>query len=336
MSLADNDPPWSAPAHLIKALVFIFAALQLLAGCAVRPVDDDSATTDLRSGRMELVAPGGRARTDALSDETRLLQNAAYEVIYSETKRNPLVVSYYLPAQSKQDSGGCKRPRSFVRDDRTRSRVTNRAFRNSGYDRGHLAPNAAIARRFGCAAQRETFLLTNIVPQLPGLNQRTWASLETIADTVYANEFNGVWILTGPVFDPTRLVTLCDADIEVPIAFWKIVVRAVDEHRIEALALIMSQQERGAQPIEAFTTTIDDIEARTGLDFFAGLPEHVEATLESSCPKDRWQLQRPLVPPNEGWGVARPVCVAKAVPRKKPLGTRHAPLLVCAPRSVAR
>lgn len=304
-------------------------AAQLLTACAARPPAEPSQTTPTDGSRAqsEWVPPGGRAKTDALRDETILLQSAAYEVIYSETKRNPLVVSYYLRPQSKGDQP-CARPSRFLRDDRTRSRVKERAFQNTGYDKGHLAPNAPIGKRYGCEPQRETFLLSNIAPQLPGLNQRTWASFEAVADTVYANDFNGVWVMTGPIFDPAQIVTLCGTPVEVPSAFWKIVVRRVGEG-IDTVALIMSQQERSAKPIGAFITTIDDIEARTGINFFAGLPKAEEQAVESRCASEAWRLQRPLVAPNEGWGAPRPICTTAAVSRREPLGTRLGTSLTC-------
>lgn len=270
MTIVVDCARWINVATFFKSILLIVATQ--LAACAVRPTEEAARPPiDARSERNQFVPPGGRARTDALGDETILLQSSAYEVLYSETKRNPLVVSYYLRPQAERDPKPCDRPSTFLRDDRTRSRVTDRAFRNTGYDKGHLAPNAPIGKRFGCGPQRETFLLTNITPQLPGLNQRTWASFEAVTDTVYANAFDGVWVMTGPVFDPTHLISLCKTSIEVPIAFWKIVVRRVGERGIDALAVVMSQQVRSAEPIEAFITTIDDIEARTGIDFFCGL-----------------------------------------------------------------
>lgn len=329
MTVVVDDARWIT-STVFKSLLLIVAA-QLLAACAVRPTEE-AAPPPIGGGsseRNQFVPPGGRVRADALGDETILLQSSAYEVLYSETKRNPLVVSYYLRPQAESDPKPCDRPSTFLRDDRTRSRVTDRAFRNTGYDKGHLAPNAPIAKRFGCGPQRETFLLTNITPQLPGLNQRTWASFEAVTDTVYANAFDGVWVMTGPVFDPTHIVTLCKTSIEVPIAFWKIVVRRIGKHGIDALAVVMSQQERSDKPIETFTTTVDDIEARTGIDFFADLPGLTEAALESHCPENAWRQQQRLTPPNEGWGTPRATCVSPAVPRSRSLGTHTAASLAC-------
>ena len=70
-----------------------------------------------------------------------------------------------------------------------------------------MAPNQSIATRHGCDAKRETFLLSNVAPQPPNLNQRTWAAYEIVVDSIYADDFEGIWVLTGPVFDPEKIVT---------------------------------------------------------------------------------------------------------------------------------
>ncbi len=55
-------------------------------------------------------------------------------------------------------------------DTLTIAKVTHNDYTHSGYDRGHMAPNYAIATRYGQEAQKETFLMSNIVPQLGNLN----------------------------------------------------------------------------------------------------------------------------------------------------------------------
>ena len=50
----------------------------------------------------------------------------------------------------------------------------------SGYDRGHMAPNYAIDTVFGERAHKQTFLMSNIVPQRPELNQGPWKEIEQV------------------------------------------------------------------------------------------------------------------------------------------------------------
>jgi len=55
-------------------------------------------------------------------------------------------------------------------------RAENLDYRGSGFDRGHLA--AAANHKKSPNVLQETFLLSNICPQHPGLNRKLWKSLE--------------------------------------------------------------------------------------------------------------------------------------------------------------
>ncbi len=55
-------------------------------------------------------------------------------------------------------------------------RTTWSDYRNSGYDRGHTLSNASMRKT--TQAQRSTFLMSNITPQNPQINQRVWNKIE--------------------------------------------------------------------------------------------------------------------------------------------------------------
>ena len=95
-----------------------------------------------------------------------------------------------------------KRPEGFFTDPRTAARVESADYSESGYDRGHMAPNYAIGTRYGAAAQEETFKMSNVCPQRHRLNAGLWKDLETkIADN-YTGRYGQVWVIDGPVFGP--------------------------------------------------------------------------------------------------------------------------------------
>lgn len=211
-----------------------------------------------------------------------LLRNIAYYSGYCDNRRNPLWVGYRL--DEKETGQKLKRPKGFKTDMRTLSRVGQKDFVKSGYDRGHMAPNSAIALRYGLDAQLETFLLSNIVAQSPDLNRKVWQRLEQLEDE-YANRLETVWVITGPIFDE-HIQTIAN-NIEVPDAFYKIIF---DEERGEmrTLAFIFPQTVTGKEPIEHFLTSIDEIEKLTGLDFLWALSDEVENRLEAQAPAKLW------------------------------------------------
>src|SRR5439155_25109146 len=127
-----------------------------------------------------------------------VLANEDFTVGYSETRKDPLWVAYHLFRVNNPQRDA--RP-SFHTDTRTQARVATRCYVNSGFDRGHNAPNYAIDTRYGADAQNDTFLMSNISPQAPCLNEETWEAFEKVEANDYANAFGNIWTITGPIFD---------------------------------------------------------------------------------------------------------------------------------------
>ena len=92
------------------------------------------------------------------------------------------------------------------------------AYTSTGYDRGHMAPSYAIGTRYGHEAQRETFLMSNIVPQSPDLNRIWWRVLEEKEANDFAVRLERVWVVTGPVF--AGEVKKLPSGVDVPTAFF--------------------------------------------------------------------------------------------------------------------
>jgi len=95
-------------------------------------------------------------------------------------------------------------------------RVQPGDFRNTGYDKGHLAPNAAID--FSRHSNNETFLMSNIVLQNPKLNRQAWGSLEGVIRG-WTQTKGKLAITTGPLYDDKPEYI---NDIPVPKSFYKI------------------------------------------------------------------------------------------------------------------
>ncbi|TAG33588.1 MAG: DNA/RNA non-specific endonuclease [Verrucomicrobia bacterium] len=219
----------------------------------------------------------------------RFLRNTGYLLGYSDELGAPLWAAYRIADITPLPQPGA-RPTRFEIDTRTIARIDADAFTGSGYDRGHLAPNYGIATRFGENAQRETFLMSNIVAQRPGLNAGLWKRLEMNIATSYPARFGEIWVMAGPVFSqhaprlPERSI---GAQPSVPEAFFMILVDESDG-RMRSLAFLFPQEPSEGASLEDFLTTVDDIELRSGLDFFGELPHDAEAELESRRAAQVW------------------------------------------------
>ncbi|WP_257073449.1 DNA/RNA non-specific endonuclease, partial [Campylobacter jejuni] len=85
--------------------------------------------------------------------------------------------AYRLEAENLRGKQIKKRPR--FEDDTNipkKYRTTWSDYKHSGYDRGHTLSNASMRKT--TQAQRSTFLMSNITPQNPQINQRIWNKIE--------------------------------------------------------------------------------------------------------------------------------------------------------------
>jgi endonuclease G, mitochondrial len=136
--------------------------------------------------------------------------------------------------------------------------------------------------------------MTNMIPQAPMNNQRTWNHLEDYSrDLVQAG--NEVYVLMGSYgrggTGTNGLVqTLDQGRVTVPKRVWKVLVVLPagpnDLQRISAgqarLIAIDTPNDNGVQPDWApYRTSIDAIENATGLDLLSLLPVEAQARLEA-------------------------------------------------------
>ena len=225
---------------------------------------------------------GGSPRRTSYPHKLTVLENEGFTVGYCEARKNPVWVCYRLFAMNDAESP--ERPDRFRVDKRTDARVSHDDYSKSGYDRGHLAPNFAIATRYGADAQLDTFMMSNICPQRPKLNQQVWRELEDEIANEYAQGFEEVWVITGPIFDDD--VEKLESGVEIPGAFYKVVVdEQGDKPRV--LAFIVPQSATSTS-LKKYLASVDEVEEQAGFDFLADLEDTVENELEGEKAKGMW------------------------------------------------
>ncbi len=142
-----------------------------------------------------------------------------FNVMYSGISKTPLWVAESLtPVRLSQ-----KIPRedNFHEETRVPSeyRATLADYKATGYDRGHMAPNADMPNK---AAQLDSFSLANMVPQAPKNNQQVWRELEEATRAIVTKQKQNVYVVTGPVYSAKKLKTIGQGVI-VPTATYKAV-----------------------------------------------------------------------------------------------------------------
>lgn len=167
-----------------------------------------------------VMAQGRQPFSRGQENDLDTLMMDSYSVVYSPALRIPVNVQWTL---SVADMGSSHREPSwrFQEDTRVaRPRATHDDYTHSGFDRGHMVP--AADRSSSISSMKQTFLMTNVCPQVPALNRGAWKSLENACRMVAMNG-TPVKIVVDAVFwnaDISRIGANC---VAVPHGFVKTV-----------------------------------------------------------------------------------------------------------------
>ena len=212
-----------------------------------------------------------------VSDKIQVLKNIGYISAFSNDLSVPIWVGYVATYPFKFDT--VKRPSSFIHDTRAYGSAEHRDYSNTGYDRGHMAPNYVIGRCYGEKAQMETFLLTNIVPQKPNMNRGVWCDIEQYIANNLSKKYGKVLVFVGPIFKGN--IAKLKGKVAIPTACYAVVMVMSKSREISAIGFIVPQSPT-KKSIWDYCVPIDEIERLTGIDFLPQLPDEIENKVESS------------------------------------------------------
>lgn len=189
--------------------------------------------------------------------------------------------------------------------------------KSDGYDKGHLC--ASEDRVYCKEANDQTFLYSNISPQIGSFNQKYWAKLEALIQKWGRSTQNGVYdkvyvakggtinkLLkdwTGKQKANDGLYPTADADgksspkskngLVVP-AYYYMAILAEKDGKFQAIGfLVPHSEDLPAKPttadLQTYTCSIAHLEEQTGIDFFCNLKDNVERDVESAFRLEDWQ-----------------------------------------------
>ncbi|MDB5405363.1 MAG: endonuclease [Rhodospirillales bacterium] len=236
----------SAAAAAFLLLLSVFSAPAL-----ADPLADCAAQIPLGAPQLTAPAPA----------HTTILCRTAYLVTHDDDRLVPLWVSYIL---TREHAMGClPRVNSFAPDPDLPlgRRAEKKDYLHSGFDMGHLAPDADMS--WAAAVMRQSFYLSNMTPQVPGLNRQGWERLEETV-RVWATDRGAVVVIDGPIFEADVATTIGPDNVAVPSSFFKVVI---DPARGEALAFIMPNVSVPKAEALAHQVTIAEAESRARMVF---------------------------------------------------------------------
>lgn len=230
---------------------------------------------------------GAPRRSGPLSPaDTRTLMRGEFAVGWSDSLRHPVWCAYHVTRKSLHEN--LPRP-GFTKDKEVPSAPKPGDYAKSGYDRGHMAPNHAIATRYGEDAQKLTFRMSNVVPQPPALNRGVWRELEHRIADLWTAKYGEIWVTVGCI--PSRdAQKIHGTDIDVPSAFYH-VITAQDGLDIRMLAVIFPSETPWNAWAARYIVSVDELEEMTGLDFNPDLPDFIERPLEAEKPTRLWPVR---------------------------------------------
>ncbi|ANQ52899.1 DNA/RNA non-specific endonuclease (plasmid) [Flammeovirga sp. MY04] len=218
-------------------------------------------------------------------DDHQIEEYTQYTLSYNEQHEQPDWVFYELTKSevlNKRDR--CKR--CFDEDPRiTTGSATLEDYRSSGFDRGHLSPSAD--NYLSDANNRESFLMSNMSPQLPSFNQGIWADLEEYVRKM-AIQHEKVYVTTGPVFQ-NNLGAIGENKVTIPGYYYKVLLR-FDDGKPKAIGFLLPHFGAVGE-IRDYVVPVNTIETLTGIDFFTDLGSK-ENSIESKDDLGPWGLKK--------------------------------------------
>lgn len=157
-------------------------------------------------------------------------------------------------------------------------RAESADYSKSGYDRGHMVPDGDLS--YSLQTEHESFLMSNMSPQLPNLNRGVWKYLESSERAWAWGRKHSLTIYSGNIYSIGLSKTIGENKVVVPDFLYKIVI---DNVTGEALAFSFPQVERQEINLKARLTSIVAIEKATGITF--PVPANVD---KNAVAKDVW------------------------------------------------
>lgn len=164
------------------------------------------------------------------------------------------------------------------------------------YSRGHMCPNAD--RKNSDTMNGQTYYLTNQLPQIQnGFNGGIWSALEGSVRTL-TQSTDTVYVAVGPCYNKTgeskqiayltaTSESIVPSQVPVPNYYYKVLLKVRRQgNEISAASAVGIWLEHkvydAGEKFTSHTVSVDQIEAWTGIDFFANLPSDLQSAAEQN------------------------------------------------------
>ena len=199
-----------------------------------------------------------------------VVTHTGYTASYNHQTLCPNWVAWELTSEEVDgDLGGSY---SFSRDpDVEEPKASREDYKNSGYDKGHMAPRADM--KWSETALRESYYFTNICPQNHQMNSQGWRKIEELSRRL-ATHYGRLYIVCGPIYQEHRLGTIGSQGLQVPDRFFKALAVTTDDG-YRTVAFIMENSPQNKSP-HHYAVSVDSVERILGRNLFPKVDELAE------------------------------------------------------------
>ena len=201
---------------------------------------------------------------------------------------------------AKNNASNVSRSDDFKTDPVVTKSPASGYVNSSTYSRGHLCPSAD--RLASTSQNKQTFFMTNMQPQYSNHNSGVWSTLEGYVRSKWqpTNSQDTLYVVKAATIDNVTLngstssgvySAVCQDNngnnLPVPKYFYMAFLyyeKATNTYKAFALwTEHLSSNNPSAATILSNKISIDELELRTGIDFFCNLPDDIEATVEATA-----------------------------------------------------
>ena len=237
------------------------------------------------NNRNLLLGNPSNAVSSIASIDNYLMVKPQFVMSYNNKTHTANWVSWQL---NKSWIGAADRQDNFRPDDSLPDawyKVRPNDYTGSGYDRGHIAPSADRTRNE--ADNSSTFLMTNMMPQVPELNRGVWGDLEEYCRSL-VQQGKELYIVAGPVGSQGAIGK--KEKITVPAKTWKVILvldrqglgmQGIDANTRTIAVMMPNDTSVKGQGWKSFRVSVARVERETGLNFLSNVPPQVQQVIES-------------------------------------------------------
>lgn len=158
---------------------------------------------------------------------------------------------------------------------------------NSYYDRGHIC--ASQDRMCSREVNEQTFYMTNMMPQVNAFNSGIWSKMEEQVRKWNKDSFRDtLFVVKGGTIDTEASILARTRNKFIVPRYFFMALLCKKGTTTKALGFWVAHlnTNRSSDPLSMYVVSIDDLEQKTGIDFFCNLPDVTEELVESQSTED--------------------------------------------------